>query len=213
MRSIDGCSEHYPDIPFERYADDVICHCRQRGASAMRCDEALEAAVCGSASWNCTRRRPRSSTARMPIGADDYPEQRFDFLGYTFRPRQAMNRAGRLFVSFSPAVSDKAAKAMRRDRASLAAAASQRSRPWRTLPDGSVRCFVAGCTTTGVFYPSALAARSAHTGPFICAMGAAEIQDVCEGTQSGHGTGCARFRSPPARPVRALAPGDHPAGR
>ena len=44
-----------------------------------------------------------------------YPKQRFDFLGFTFRPRQSMNRAGKLFVSFSPAVSDKAAKVMRED--------------------------------------------------------------------------------------------------
>ncbi|HUJ90661.1 MAG TPA: group II intron maturase-specific domain-containing protein [Syntrophorhabdales bacterium] len=42
-----------------------------------------------------------------------YPNRKFDFLGYTFRPRQSMNRDGRLFVSFAPAVSDKAAKAMR----------------------------------------------------------------------------------------------------
>ena len=41
------------------------------------------------------------------------PQQRFDFLGYTFRPRRSMSRSGKLFVSFSPAVSDKAAKAMR----------------------------------------------------------------------------------------------------
>jgi hypothetical protein len=45
---------------------------------------------------------------------DNHSEHRFDFLGFTFRPRQSMNRAGRLFVSFSPAVSDKAAKAMRK---------------------------------------------------------------------------------------------------
>jgi RNA-directed DNA polymerase len=49
-----------------------------------------------------------------------YPEQAFDFLGYTFRPRRVRNRAGRLFISFAPAVSDRAAKAMR-----------QRVRRWR----------------------------------------------------------------------------------
>ena len=34
-----------------------------------------------------------------------HPNQQFDFLGYTFRPRSAMNRAGKLTVSFAPAVS------------------------------------------------------------------------------------------------------------
>ena len=38
---------------------------------------------------------------------------RFDFLGYTFKPRQAVNKRGRLFTSFSPAAGDKACKAMR----------------------------------------------------------------------------------------------------
>jgi RNA-directed DNA polymerase len=42
-----------------------------------------------------------------------YPNPKFDFLGYTFRPRSAINRDGELFVSFAPAVSDKAAKGMR----------------------------------------------------------------------------------------------------
>jgi len=49
-----------------------------------------------------------------------FPNQQFDFLGYTFRPRSAMNRDGELFVSFAPAVSDKAAKSLR-----------QRIRRWR----------------------------------------------------------------------------------
>ena len=45
----------------------------------------------------------------------DYPNQKFDFLGYTFRPRLARRRQGRIGVSFSPAVSDKALKAIRRE--------------------------------------------------------------------------------------------------
>jgi hypothetical protein len=38
---------------------------------------------------------------------------RFDFLGFTFKPRSAGSRAGGVFTTFSPAVSDKALKAMR----------------------------------------------------------------------------------------------------
>ena len=48
---------------------------------------------------------------------DDRPGQhehiKFDFLGYTFQPRRAKNRWGRYFVSFLPAISNKAAKAIR----------------------------------------------------------------------------------------------------
>jgi len=43
----------------------------------------------------------------------DYPKERFDFLGFEFRPRGAMSRVGRYFVSFLPAVSKKAAKSIR----------------------------------------------------------------------------------------------------
>jgi RNA-directed DNA polymerase len=34
-------------------------------------------------------------------------------LGYTFRPRLAMNRWGKTFVNFSPGMSNRAAKAIR----------------------------------------------------------------------------------------------------
>jgi hypothetical protein len=48
---------------------------------------------------------------------DDRPgrheHESFDFLGYTFQPRRAKNRWGKFFVSFLPAISTKAAKAIR----------------------------------------------------------------------------------------------------
>ncbi|MGO9974800.1 MAG: group II intron maturase-specific domain-containing protein [Solirubrobacteraceae bacterium] len=43
-----------------------------------------------------------------------HEHEQFTFLGYTFRPRRAWNRRGELFVSFAPAVSDVAAKAIGR---------------------------------------------------------------------------------------------------
>jgi hypothetical protein len=42
-----------------------------------------------------------------------YPNEKFDFLGYTFRPRRSKNRFGKYFINFSPAVSDEAVKAIR----------------------------------------------------------------------------------------------------
>ena len=63
----------------------------------------------------------------MQIVPGQYPERSFDFLGYTFRPRVAIDRDGKRFVSFIPAVSDKAAKRMRLERAALATASAQRS--------------------------------------------------------------------------------------
>lgn len=54
--------------------------------------------------------------------------KRFDFLGYTFRPRSALDRSGGLFVSFCPAISGDAAKAIRRT-----------IRRWRLHLQGSLR--------------------------------------------------------------------------
>lgn len=62
--------------------------------------------------WACGR---SAASPDQAARRDDYDVRRFDFLGYTFKPRQSMNRRGRLFTSFSPAVSDKAAKAMRHE--------------------------------------------------------------------------------------------------
>ena len=42
-----------------------------------------------------------------------YANVAFDFLGYTFQPRRAKNRKGECFVGFLPAISAKAARAIR----------------------------------------------------------------------------------------------------
>jgi len=42
-----------------------------------------------------------------------YPNEKFDFLGYTFQPRRSKNRKGKFFINFSPAVSNQAAKTIR----------------------------------------------------------------------------------------------------
>jgi hypothetical protein len=43
----------------------------------------------------------------------EYEHITFDFLGYTFQPRGAKTRQGKSFVGFLPAISAKAAKAIR----------------------------------------------------------------------------------------------------
>ena len=102
---------NFPAVPFERYADDVVIHC----VSRPQAQYVLE----------CVQRRLRE--CRLEVHPEktkiayckdgdrrgDYEHIKFDFLGYTFRPRRAKNRWGKYFVSFLPAVSDKAAKAIR----------------------------------------------------------------------------------------------------
>lgn len=52
-------------------------------------------------------------TVSVPTTTWTYPNEKFDFLGYRFQPRRSKNRKGKFFINFSPAVSNKAAKAMR----------------------------------------------------------------------------------------------------
>ncbi len=111
-------AEKHPDIPFERYADDIICHCASE-AQARVLKNAL-----GQRFMQChLELHPHKTKIVYCKDANrrgSYPEQRFDFLGYTFRPRSSRTREGKLFTSFAPAVSEKAAKAIR-----------QRMRRWR----------------------------------------------------------------------------------
>ena len=100
-------------IPFERYADDAICHCRSE-AQAWRLRELLAErfAECG---LMLHPEKTQIVYCKDDDRRGDYPYQKFDFLGYTFRPRLARRQQGRIGVSFSPAVSNKALKAIRRE--------------------------------------------------------------------------------------------------
>ena len=62
---------------------------------------------------NFIRARHGSCIARTSIGTEANPDIQFTFLGYTFRPRKAVDKYGRVYVNFSPAVSRDALKAMR----------------------------------------------------------------------------------------------------
>jgi len=102
---------NFPDIPFERYADDAICHCRTEG-QAMALRAALDArfADCG---LTLHPDKTKIVYCRDESRRDMHPIFKFDFLGYTFRPRLVSKRAGGMGVSFSPAASPKALKAIR----------------------------------------------------------------------------------------------------
>ena len=104
---------NFPDIPFERYADDAVCHCRSR-AQADLLKAALERrfAECG---LELHPEKTKTVYCKDDSRRGDFPTTKYDFLGYTFRPRRVRSRQGRLFVGFNPGVSQKAAKAIRQE--------------------------------------------------------------------------------------------------
>jgi RNA-directed DNA polymerase len=86
----------------------------------------------------------------------------FDFLGYTFRPRRAKNRWGKFFVSFLPAISNKAAQAIQETIRNWRLAATRNNQSLEDiarLVNPSVRGWV---NYYGRFYRSALTPALRH---------------------------------------------------
>ncbi len=102
----------FPHLPFERYADEVICHCHSQ-TQADRLRRSIQERL-----TQCKLELHPDKT-KIVYCKDEarryhYPNDKFDFLGYEFRPRWVRNsRRGTLFARFTPAVSPKACKAMR----------------------------------------------------------------------------------------------------
>lgn len=107
----DWMRRHHPEIQFERYADDVICHCGSE-AQAIELRQLLEQRF-AACKLELHPQKTKIAYCRDANRRGTYPQKQFDFLGFTFRPRKSMNYKGWVFTSFSPAVSGKAAKAMR----------------------------------------------------------------------------------------------------
>jgi group II intron reverse transcriptase/maturase len=103
---------NYPDLPWCRYADDGLVHCRTE-AEALAVKAALQArlAACG---LEMHPDKTKVVYCKDSNRKGSYPNTKFDFLGYEFRARGARAQAKNIiFASFSPAVSDKSLKSMR----------------------------------------------------------------------------------------------------
>ncbi len=102
---------NYENIPFERYADDVIVHCRSREEAerllreiTLRFDECKLTIHPEKTKIVYCKDKNRTSM---------YKCTEFDFLGYTFKSRYTKTRKGTFFMNFSPAISNKSLKSIR----------------------------------------------------------------------------------------------------
>jgi len=106
-------SRKFSTVPFCRYADDGLLHCKtQRQAEEVLRAIGERFQECGleihpgkSKIVYCQDVNRRQANDRVA----------FDFLGYTFRPRSSKDKYGRRYVNFSPAVSRDAMKTMRQE--------------------------------------------------------------------------------------------------
>jgi RNA-directed DNA polymerase len=103
-------TREFPGISFERYCDDAVVHCgSERQARQVRDAIAARLAQVG---LELHPDKTRIVYCKDDDRRGDHEVTSFTFLGYEFRPRLAKNKYGKHFVSFLPAVSKQAMKAM-----------------------------------------------------------------------------------------------------
>jgi RNA-directed DNA polymerase len=104
---------NYPEVPFCRYADDGVVHCRAEAEAGLM-KEVLESRF-KECNFELHPEKTRIIYCKDDNRRGEHPHTRFDFLGFTFRPRRSKNRWGKSFINFSPAVSNEAGKEMRQE--------------------------------------------------------------------------------------------------
>ncbi len=116
---------NYSKNPFERYADDIVIHCKTL-KEAQLLKTAIETRL-----RECNLELHPDKTQIVCCRRDNqdggFPQRQFDFLGHTFRRRLAKDCKGERFVTFLPAMSKKAGKAIR-----------QAVREWKLQSKGSL---------------------------------------------------------------------------
>lgn len=109
----DWMRRHYPEIPFARYADDAVLHCRTPGEA-----ERIKRALAKRMEEIGLRLHPKK-TRTVYVGPSKVNiagmGTEFTFLGYDFKRRVLRRKDGVLFYRIYPGASKKALKAMTRE--------------------------------------------------------------------------------------------------
>ena len=103
-------SREFPTVEFERYADDIIVHCKtlEQAEFILSCiSKRIERC-------KLTLHPKKTKIVYCKDGKRNkkFPHTKFTFLGYTFQNRKTRTKAGKYFFNFSPAVSKDALKKM-----------------------------------------------------------------------------------------------------
>jgi hypothetical protein len=137
----------FPELPWCRYADDGLVHCRvEHEAEAVKAALQARLAEC--------RLEMHPTKTRIVYCRDGkrrgkYPNIKFDFLGYCFRPRLvSRSRDKTLFCSFNPAVIPRRSSPCGRGSGSSASDVEPSCR-WQKLPNALIRSCGGGSITMG----------------------------------------------------------------
>jgi len=103
---------HYPKVTFERYADDIVCHCiHQAEAEEMKAVLAKRFQSCG---LTLHPEKTKIVYCKSHCRRGKYPVNAFDFLGYRFRPKLIRDKNGKHRLYFMAMISPKAAADIRK---------------------------------------------------------------------------------------------------
>nr|WP_207391798.1 group II intron reverse transcriptase/maturase [Neochlamydia sp. AcF84] len=102
----------YPSMPWCRYSDDGLIHCNtEQEAQHLLTNLKKRFEEC---SLMLHPDKTKIIYCKDGSRKGKYKETKFDFLGYTFRPRLVKNsKRNNIFISFTPAVSQAALKSMK----------------------------------------------------------------------------------------------------
>ena len=102
---------HQPEIPFERYADDIVCHCKSKVQAQWLLG--LIKKRLAECKLELNQQKTRIVYCKDYRRKGNYRNTEFDFLGFTFQHRGVKGPSGDIFMGFNPAVSKTAIKAIR----------------------------------------------------------------------------------------------------
>ncbi len=103
-------AREFPVVSFERYADDAVIHCVSKSQAVLVLSRLKKRM--GQVGLELHPDKTRIVYCKDVNRSGSHDHEQFNFLGYAFRSRIVSGKQG-LFVSFSPAISDPAAKTMR----------------------------------------------------------------------------------------------------
>lgn len=106
-------AKEYPTAWWERYADDGVLHCKTYQQAVYMKSVLQERFRLFGLELN--ESKTRIVYCKDADRVEEHPDISFDFLGYTFRPRLAKNKYGKIFLNYLPAISDKAIKALKEE--------------------------------------------------------------------------------------------------
>jgi len=98
--------KHHPGLPFVRFADDIVVHCRTE-AEARATLGAIESRL-GECKLRLHPDKTKIVHCKRGNSRDPHPHVSFDFLGFTFKPgKQRRRDNGKAFLGFNPVLSRK----------------------------------------------------------------------------------------------------------